>query len=94
MKVKGNHPLAEILGKKLFGIESVPPAEQRKMVARAIKAALSYQEERCRTCLESEMWPVESDTTGLSWIAPTEEEVAQGIRETIHTLTDKNNYQL
>ena len=42
MKVKGNHPVAEILAKKLSGIEIVPAAEQRKMVNRAIKAAVEY----------------------------------------------------
>lgn len=62
MNVKGNHPLAEILGKKLFGIDCVPPAEQRRMVARAIKAALDYTEDRCNVCFKMEMWPFESDT--------------------------------
>ncbi len=45
MKVKGNHPLAELLAKKLFGIESVSKSEQTKMVNRAIKAAVKYHEE-------------------------------------------------
>lgn len=44
MHVKGNHPLAEILAKKLFGISDVPRAEQRKMVRRAIKAGVSFYE--------------------------------------------------
>jgi len=44
MTVKGNHPLAEIIARKLFGIESVPKAEQGKMVNRAIKAAVEYHE--------------------------------------------------
>lgn len=35
-------PLVEILASKLFGIESVPPAEARRMVKRAIKAAVEY----------------------------------------------------
>jgi hypothetical protein len=42
MRVKGNHPLAEILGKKLLGIEIVPKDEQVKMVNRAIKAAVEW----------------------------------------------------
>ena len=44
MNVKGNHPLAEILAKKLFSIETVPAMEQAKMVRRAIKAAVEYYE--------------------------------------------------
>ena len=44
MTVKGNHPLAEIIARKLIGIESVPSAEQRKMVNRAVKAAVEYHE--------------------------------------------------
>jgi hypothetical protein len=42
MTVKGNHPLAEIIARKLFGIEMAQTAEQRKMVSRAIKAAVEY----------------------------------------------------
>ncbi len=38
------HPLAEILSKKLFGIETVPAKEQRRAVNRAIKAAVEYHE--------------------------------------------------
>ncbi|MCP3921694.1 MAG: hypothetical protein GY714_03825 [Desulfobacterales bacterium] len=38
------HPLAEILSKKLFGIETVPVKEQKRMVNRAIKAAVEYHE--------------------------------------------------
>ena len=45
IKVKKN-PLAEIISCKLFGIETVPAKEQRKMVNRAIKAAISYHEEK------------------------------------------------
>jgi hypothetical protein len=41
MNVKSN-PLAEILSKKLMGIENVPKAEMTKMVNRAIKAAIEY----------------------------------------------------
>lgn len=44
MVIKGNHPLAEILAKKLFGIESVPPKEQTIMVRRAINAAVEWYE--------------------------------------------------
>ena len=40
INVKPNHPLAELLAKKLFGIEGVPVKEQTKMVNRAIKAAV------------------------------------------------------
>ena len=42
MLVKGNHPLAEILAKKLFSIETVPAKEQKRMVNRAINAGVEY----------------------------------------------------
>jgi len=44
MKVKGNHPLAEIIAKKLFGISTVPKHEQDRMINRACKAAVEYHE--------------------------------------------------
>jgi len=44
ISVEPDHPLAEILAKKLFGIEGVPIKEQRKMVSRAIKAAVEFHE--------------------------------------------------
>ena len=44
MTVKGNHPLAEIIARKLFCIESVPVAEQRKMLRKAVKAAVEYHD--------------------------------------------------
>ena len=40
------HPLGEILSRKLFGIETVPKAEQTKMVRRAIKAAMKFYDEQ------------------------------------------------
>lgn len=49
MKVQPNHPLAEIIACKLFGIEIVPDKEKRKMVNRAIKAAINYHEQICRS---------------------------------------------
>ena len=42
MTVPGNHPLAEILARKLSGIEGVHPKEQGRMVKRAIGAAVEY----------------------------------------------------
>lgn len=42
------HPLAEIIAKKLFSIENVPKEEMRKMVARAIKAAVKYHDFVCK----------------------------------------------
>lgn len=39
-----NHPLAELLAKKLMGIEVVSPQEQRKMVHEAIRAAVAFYE--------------------------------------------------
>ena len=44
MQVKGNHPLGEILAKKLFSIENVPREEQKRMVKRAISAAIEFYE--------------------------------------------------
>ena len=44
MTVKGNHPLAEIIARKLFSIETVPTTEQKKMVSRAVKSAVEYHE--------------------------------------------------
>lgn len=44
--VEPNHPLAEILGKKLLGIEIVPQQEQTKMVSRAIKDAVKWVKEK------------------------------------------------
>ena len=35
-------PLAEIIARKLSGIEGVPAAEQKRMVSRAIKAAVEF----------------------------------------------------
>lgn len=46
MIVNGNHPMAEILGKKLFGIESVPKEEQKRMISRAIKEAVKMYDEK------------------------------------------------
>jgi hypothetical protein len=48
MKVKGNHPLAEIMAKKLFGIETVPKEEMRKMINRAVKAVVEYHEQELK----------------------------------------------
>lgn len=42
MNVKGNHPLAEVISRKLFGIGNVPKAEQDRMINRAIKAAIEW----------------------------------------------------
>lgn len=44
MTVKGNHPLAEIIARKLLGIEIVPVKEQYRMCNRACKAAVEYHE--------------------------------------------------
>ena len=41
-KVKGLHPLAESVAKKLFGIESVPVQEQKAMVYRAVMHIEEY----------------------------------------------------
>lgn len=44
MNVPGTHPLAELLARKLFGIEGVPRNEQTKMVRQAIRAAVDWHE--------------------------------------------------
>jgi len=44
MTVKGNHPLAEIIAKKLSGITNVPPHVAIYMVNSAVKAAVEYHE--------------------------------------------------
>ena len=44
MTVPGNHPLAEVLAKCLSGIETVPAAEQRKMVSRAAREAVAWHD--------------------------------------------------
>jgi hypothetical protein len=40
MKVRGNHPLAEIIERKLFGISNVPKEQQDRMINRACKAVV------------------------------------------------------
>lgn len=37
--VEPNHPLVEMLARKLSGIEGVPPKEAKKMVGRAMTSA-------------------------------------------------------
>jgi TolA-binding protein len=76
MTVKGNHPLAEVIAKKLFGIESVPPEEQRKMVNRAAKAAVEWHEAK----LNSKYWERirEDNSKYKKQIAELEAEVEQG----------------
>lgn len=44
--VVNTHPLAEILVRKLLGIEVVPKAEQTKMVNRAIKATVEFYDKK------------------------------------------------
>lgn len=45
MNVKGNHPLAEIIAKKLFGIENTPKEYMQRMVNNACKAAVEFYEQ-------------------------------------------------
>lgn len=52
MNVKSNHPLAEIIACKLFGISTVPREEGHKMVNRAVKAAIEYHEAQIRHIVE------------------------------------------
>lgn len=48
MKVKGNHPLAEIIAKKLFGIEQdgIPKEYRTKMVRSAVKSAVKWSDDK------------------------------------------------
>lgn len=42
------HPLAELLAKKLFGINQVPNNERDKIVVRAVKAAVEWHESQIK----------------------------------------------
>lgn len=46
MKVKANHPLSEIIARKLFSIESVPKEEMKRMINRACKEAVKWHEKQ------------------------------------------------
>ena len=48
MQVKPTHPLAEIIARCLFGIESVPKEHLHRFVTRACKRAVEYHEEVLR----------------------------------------------
>ena len=48
MRVKPHHPLQELLAQLLFGIETVPPKEQRKMVNKACKEAVKWHKEQIK----------------------------------------------
>lgn len=53
ISVKPNHPLKELLAKLLFGIETVPMAEQRRMVNRACREAVEWHElQKCKWIAE------------------------------------------
>lgn len=55
MNVKGNHPLAEIIAKKLFGIEGdLPKDEKTKMVNRACKSAIEWHHKEMVTTKKDE----------------------------------------
>lgn len=46
MKIKGNHPLAEVIAKCMHGIEQVPKEYQRRMINRACKKAIEWHEKQ------------------------------------------------
>lgn len=46
------HPLAEVIAKKLFGIETVNRQEQNRMVQRAVKAAVEWHKAREKEIIE------------------------------------------
>ena len=43
--IQPDHPLADLLGRKLMGIEVVPAKEQTIMVRDAIRAAIKWADE-------------------------------------------------
>lgn len=48
MRVKPHHPLMELLGQFLFGIENVSRKEQRLMVNRACQEGVKWHEEQTK----------------------------------------------
>jgi hypothetical protein len=42
--IKGNHPLAAIIAKCLFGINTVPPEYRQRMINRACREAVKWHE--------------------------------------------------
>jgi hypothetical protein len=48
MNVPGNHPLAEIIAKCLFGIETVPPKYMARMINRACSKAVKWHEKEIK----------------------------------------------
>ncbi|MHA1470042.1 MAG: hypothetical protein ACTSSP_05710 [Candidatus Asgardarchaeia archaeon] len=46
--VQPDHPLAELLGTELFGIEIVPPKEKMKMVENTVKVAAKWAQQFCK----------------------------------------------
>ena len=51
MHVQPHHPLQELLAKLLFSIETVPPAEQKKMVSRACREAVKWHEKEMNSLM-------------------------------------------
>lgn len=52
-EVKPNHPLAEIIARKLSGITGVPHQEQQQMVRRAITSAVEFHDQKIKDLSEA-----------------------------------------
>ena len=61
------HPLAEILSRKLLGIESVPKEEQTKMIQRAILAGVNYHTEKLSLLQEAFIICARDHKCDTSW---------------------------
>jgi len=53
MNVKPHHPLTELLGQLLFGIETIPPKYIKRAVNRAIKEAVLWHESEIKKLRDS-----------------------------------------
>lgn len=66
---RSHHPLAELIAKKLFGIEGASPAYQRRAVSLAAREAVKWHEkalslsERIRPNSEAAQWVIEEVKT-------------------------------
>lgn len=65
MNIQGNHPLAELILRKLSGIEGVPPDTARTMVYRAASKAVEYvRYTQGKIAAEIDTWKASADDAG------------------------------
>jgi hypothetical protein len=64
MKVKGNHPLAEIIARCLFGVENYP-SEIRRAVSRACRKAVEWHELEVAKAITSQQAREELEADGV-----------------------------